>query len=77
MGLPSPDPPERGRGTGTRLGCAEILLNSEFLMCLLPELHFPAVLGVGGIAPGSARAWRLWRGVGYEMVSLNLVTEAP
>lgn len=52
MGLPSPDPPERGRGAGTRLGCAEILLNSEF--CLLSELHFPAVLGAGGIAPGSA-----------------------
>lgn len=53
MGLPSPDPPERGRGAGTRQGCAEILLNSEFPMCLLSELHFPAVLGVRGAAPGS------------------------
>lgn len=39
-GLPSPDPPERGRGAGTRQGCAEILLNSAFPMCLLSEAQW-------------------------------------
>lgn len=58
MGLPSPDPPECGQGAGTRLGWAEILLNFEFSMCLLLELHFPAVLGVEGIAPGSVEVYR-------------------
>lgn len=73
MGLPSPDPPERGRGAGTRLGCAEILLNSEF--CLLSELCFPAVLGVGESSQAQRRLEAL-EGGWCEITSLNLVTEA-
>lgn len=74
-------PPERGQGAGTRLGCAEILLNSEF--SLLSELpccgknptHSP--VWSGGNCPRLSRGWRLWKGVWYKIMSLNLVTEAP